>query len=110
MAGQVGLYSDHTSTHQEPDSSRPQAARSRVARAKRCGAALRLEGAGLAVLGADVDVYAVDLDALFRADEDVAHAVNDARLDQIGALGIDADDHIGRFDAELFRLDDVHGA
>ena len=51
MAGQVGLYSDHINALQRPDSSRPQAARSRVAareavwkphcgrvaRAKRCG-------------------------------------------------------------------------
>ena len=37
MAGQVGLYSDHINLHYRPDSSRPQAARSRVACAKRCG-------------------------------------------------------------------------
>ena len=30
MAGQVGLYSDDSNTHSRPDSSRPQAARSRV--------------------------------------------------------------------------------
>ena len=37
MLGRVGLYEYHTYTHQRPDSSRPQAARSRVACAKRCG-------------------------------------------------------------------------
>ena len=37
MLGQVGLYSDDINTHNRPDSSRPQAAWSRVARAKRCG-------------------------------------------------------------------------
>ena len=37
MLGQVGLYSDDTNTHNRPDSSRPQAARSRVACAKRRG-------------------------------------------------------------------------
>ena len=31
LAGQVGLYSDHINMHNRPDSSRPQAARSRVA-------------------------------------------------------------------------------
>ena len=36
IAGQVGLYSHPTYTRQRPDSSRPQAARSRVACAKRC--------------------------------------------------------------------------
>ena len=31
MLGQVGLYSDHISTHERPDSKRPQALKSRVA-------------------------------------------------------------------------------
>ena len=37
MAGRVGLYNDVIYTHQRPDSKRPQALKSRVARAKRCG-------------------------------------------------------------------------
>ena len=37
MAGQVVLYNDVINTHNRPDSSRPQAARSRVACANRCG-------------------------------------------------------------------------
>ena len=37
MLGRIGLYEYHTYTHQRPDSSRPQAARSRVACAKRSG-------------------------------------------------------------------------
>ena len=37
MLGRVGLYKYHTNTLQRPDSSRPQAAWSRVACAKRCG-------------------------------------------------------------------------
>jgi acetylornithine deacetylase/succinyl-diaminopimelate desuccinylase-like protein len=34
-------------------------------------------------------------DAAVGADEDVFHAVNDAGLHQIGAGGIDLDDHVG---------------
>ena len=37
MVRRVGLYSDAIYTHDRPDSSRPQAARSRVACAERCG-------------------------------------------------------------------------
>ena len=42
MAGRVGLYIDVIYTHQPPDSSRPQAAKSRVACAKRCACRLSL--------------------------------------------------------------------
>ena len=51
MAGQVGLYSRPTCTHQRPDSKRPQALKSRVVRAKRRGSrtavALKRRGVGL---------------------------------------------------------------
>ena len=40
MVGRVVLYSDDTNTYNRPDSSRPQAAKSRVARAKRSGCRL----------------------------------------------------------------------
>ena len=36
MLGRVGLYSDDLNACQRPDSKRPQALKSRVARAKRC--------------------------------------------------------------------------
>ena len=49
MAGRVGLYRDVIYTHKRPDSSRPQAARSRVACAKRRGSRTAAGRAGRAV-------------------------------------------------------------
>ena len=61
MLGRVGLYSDHINAHNRPDSSRPQAARSRVAtRVSGEEAALRLAGR--------VGLYSDDTCSLNRPD------------------------------------------
>ena len=58
----------------------------------------------------EADLNAIDLYTVVGADEQVLDPADDARLDKVGALRIDLNGHVGRFELELFRVSEVRRA
>jgi len=58
----------------------------------------------------EADLNAIDLYTVVGADEQVLDPADDARLDKVGALRIDLNGHVGRFELELFRVNEVRRA